>query len=290
MTARSRDTPPIDERFVFARDTWRQFHGLRLELPAPTQPQIDARLKIYQRVHEVAAVRHFGSASVLLAGVAKTLADFGPVFARAGSTTVDALMFAITCLVVVVAGMQALTRMRDATENRALARRVSVDSLPWSRVDSMFADIRDPDVRAYLADVRRQGRPLRRAEAAVAFERSRGGSPLADVSSTAFRRHVRGRPAVNAREFATGAACLAAILLVNQSMAAPATVLPSLFVLATWSLGDLLGSVVELSADPWELREGGSEARSLRATMMLDTSPPVAVVLAVTVLHLALAH
>lgn len=278
---------PDDRQFVLARDTWRQFHGLCLDRPAPTQPEIDARLKIYQRAHETTAMRNFGLASVLLAGIAKGLTDMGLAFGGAGASA-DPLLFIVTCLVIVVAGGHSLTRMRDAIDSRALARRVGVDSLAWPKVDSMFADIRDPDVRGYLADVRRQRRPLRRAEAAILYERGRGGSPARDVSTDAFRQHVRGRPAVTPREFATGAACAAAMLLVNQSMAEPAAVLPPLFVLGAWSLGDLLGSLVELHADPWELREGRHEARALRRMMILDLSPPSAIILAVTVLHLAL--
>lgn len=279
-------TTPDDERFVLARDTWRQFHGLCLDLPAPTQPEIDARLKLYQRAHEVGAIRHFGVASVLLAGIAKTLTEIGEVFSATTSTT-DVLLFVIACVVIVIAGLHSLTRMRDAVDARALARRIDVEPVQWSRIDSMFADVRDPDVRAYLDEVRRQGRSLRRAEAAVVFERARGATPVADVSDAAFRRHVRGRPAVLPREFLTGVACVAAVLLVNQSVADPAMVLPPLFVLAAWSFGDLLGSLVELRGDPWELSEGKQESRTVRRLLQLDLSPPVAIIIGVAVIHMA---
>lgn len=275
-----------DDAFALARDTWRQFHALCIDRPAPTQPVIDARLKLYQRAREVAAMRHFAGASLLLAGLAKALTDIGPAFQEAGSTT-DALLFAIACLVVVIAGVHALTQMRDAIDARAIARRIDVEPIPWSRVDSLFADTLDADVRGYLDDVRNQGRTLRRAETAVLFERARGGSAANDTSEAAFRRFVRGRPAVRRREFLTGAACIFAVLLVNQSVAEPIMLLPPLFVLAAWSLADLLGTLIELRTDPWELREGGAGAQALRATMQLDLSPPVAILLAVIAIHVA---
>jgi len=283
MTTES-PSPASDEAFVLARDTWRQFHALCIDRPAPTQPEIDARLKLYQRAHELGALRDFGVGTVLLAGVAMALTDMGLAFAGAAST-VDALLFGVACVVAVIAGLHALTRMRDAVDSRNLARRVGIDPVEWSRIDSMFADVRDPEVRAYLTEVRRQGRGLRRAEIAVLFERARGGSPASDASDEAFRRHVRGRPAVTPREFASGAACIVAALLVNQGMAQPAMVLPPLFVLGAWSFADLLGAAVMLHGDPWELREGGPAARRLRHLLALDLSPPAAIILAVVAVH-----
>lgn len=277
---------PDDERFLLARNTWRQFEGLWLDRPAPTQPVIDGRLRIYQRSREIAAMRHFGVASVLLAGVAKAIADMGSTFIHA-STGTDALLFAVTCVVMVVAGMHTLTRMRDAVEARNLARRIDVEPVQWARVDSLFADTRDPDVRAYIDDVRSQGRALRRAEAAILYERARGGSPFKDASDAAFRQRIRGRPAVQPREYATAALCVLALLLVNQQMTEPPMVLPPLVILAAWSLGDLLGNVVELLADPWELKDGGAASASLRRLLWFDLSPSVGVIFAVIVIHIA---
>lgn len=288
MTAPA-DRQPDDERFVLARDAWRQFHGLCLDRPAPTQPVIDARLKLYQRGREVAALRHFGVGSVLLAGIAKTLTEMGRAFGDTGSNT-NGMLFALTCVVIAVAGLHALMRMREAIDARRLARRIDVEPVEWSRVATLFADCRDPEVREYIDQVRRQGRSLRRAEAAVLYERARGGSALADASDEAFRRHVRARPAVLPREFLAGIACVAAILLVSQSMASPAAVLPPLFVLAAWSFADLLANLVDLRADPWELREGGAEARGLRRLQQMDLSPPLAVLLAIVVLHIAIGN
>ena len=284
----SDEPTPDDEHFLLARDAWRQFHALCLDRPAPTQPVIDARLKLYQRGREVAAMRNFGAALVLLAGIAKALTDMGPAFVEAASTT-DALLFAIACLVIVLAGVHALSRMREAIDARAIARRIDVEPIPWSRVDTLFADARDAAVRGYLDDVRRQGRSLRRAEAAVLFERARGGAPAQDTSDAAFRHFVRGRPAVQPREFATGAACIFAVLLINQSGAEPLMVLPPLFVLAAWAFADLLASLVELRADPWDLRAGGPAAQLLRRTIQLDLSPPVAILIAVIAIHVGVA-
>lgn len=279
---------PDDEPFVLAHGTWRQFHALCLDRPAPTQPEIDGRLKLYQRSREVAAMRHFGVATILLAGIAKTLTDMGRTYTGATDTT-GALLFVISCVVLVIAGVHCLTRMRDAVDARGIARRIDVEPVAWSRIDTLFADTRDPDVRAYLDGVRNQGRSLRRAEAAVAHERASGGAPAVDASAAAFHRFVRGRPAVLPREYAAGAACVIAVLLVNQSTAAPAMVLPPLFVLAAWSLGDLLGNLVELMSDPWELRDGGRESTLVRRLLMFDLSPSIAVILAVTAVHMAIA-
>lgn len=288
MTDVTPEVPPDDERFVLAHATWRQFHALCLDQPTPTQPEIDGRLKLYQRSREVAAMRHFGVATVLLAGIAKTLTDMGRAYANVADST-GALLFVVSCVVLVIAGAHCLTRMRDAVDARAIARRIDIDPVPWSRVDTLFADTRDADVRAYVDGVRQQGRSLRRAEAAVAYERASGGAAATDASPAAFRRFVRGRPAVLPREYAAGAACVLAVLLVNQSTAEPAMVLPPLFVLAAWSLGDLLGNLVEIINDPWELRDGGKESTLMRRLLMFDLSPSIAVILAVTAVHMAIA-
>jgi len=84
-----------DEQFEVALGAWRQFHGLHLDDDAPGQPEIDARLIRYQREQETGAVRDFGAAAMLLAGVGKALADGTRVFVHASSVT-DVLVFALT--------------------------------------------------------------------------------------------------------------------------------------------------------------------------------------------------
>lgn len=270
-------TDQDDDRFDIALAAWRQFHGLRLDLPAPTQPDIDARLARYQRAHETGALRDFGAATVLLAGIGKTLADSARVFATAGSP-LEILVFALTCALLVAAGVFSLSRLRRAIEHRQLAQGIGTESLPWSKADSMFADTRDTDVRAYLASVRSQGRPLRRAEAAVALERARGGVPLADASEHAFTTHLRQRAGVTPRELGTAAACLIAALAARMKGFEPAMLMPGLLLLGAWAFADLLGTTLQVVRDPWELAGGGARCRRVRLFLLADLVPEIAVI------------
>lgn len=281
----SRDT--TDRHFALARDTWRQFHGLWLDRHAPTQPEIDGRLMLYQRSAEAAALRDFAIASILLMAIGKVLIELAGVFAGI-ATTIDVILFLLTCLVLVITGGQSLMRLRTSVEQHALSRRVDVEGVDWSRIDSMLADVRDPAVRDYINGARRQGRRLRRAEVAVVLQRSRQGSPLTDLSDVAFRRHVRGRNGVLPREMLTGAACMLAVLLAGIPTTDAGMLLPPLFLLAAWSFGDLLGSILALYMDPWELRSGGRDAQRLRRAQVMDLSPPLAILLGVVAIHIAL--
>ena len=118
--------------------------------------------------------------------------------------TAETLVYLLTCVLVIAVGLRSLTHLRSAVEHHAMAQRISVDSVEWSKADSMFADTREPGVREYCQAVRSQGRPLRRAEAAVALERGRGTPPLSDTGMDAFCAHVReGQAGASRRDFAT---------------------------------------------------------------------------------------
>lgn len=270
-------TDQEDGQFDIALAAWRQYHGLQLEVPAPTQPDVDARLARYQRAHETGALRDFGAATVLLAGIGKALADSARVFATAG-TPLEILVFALTCVLLVATGVFSLSRLRRALEHRTLAQRIGTESVPWSKADSMFADTRDADVRAYLASVRSQGRPLRRAEAAVALERARGGAPLADASEQAFTAHLRGRAGVTRRELGTAAACLIAALAARIQGFEPDMLLPGLLLLGAWAFADLFGTTLQVVRDPWGLAGGGARCRRARLLLLADLVPEVAVI------------
>lgn len=270
-------TDQDDDQFDIALAAWRQFHGLYLDVPAPTQPDVDARLARYQRAHETGALRDFGAATILLAGIGKALADSTRIFATAG-TPEEILVFALTCALLVATGVFSLSRLRRAVEHRTLAQRIGTESVPWSKADSMFADTRDPDVRAYLASVRSQGRALRRAEAAVALERARGGTPLADGSEHAFAAHLRGRSGVTQRELGTAAACLIAALAARMQGFEPEVLMPGLLLLGAWAFADLLGTMLQVVRDPWELAGGGAQCRRLRLFLLADLVPEVAVI------------
>jgi len=266
-----------DGQFELAYASWRQLHGLFLEVPAPTQPDMDARLARYQRAHETDALRDFGAATVVLAGIGKTLADSTRFFGGAGSV-LEALIFLLTCVLLVAAGIFSLARLRRAVEHRRLAQRIGTESVPWSRADSMFADTRDPDVRAYLQSVRGQTRALRRAEAAVALERARGGGPLADASEQAFAAHVRGRDGVTRRELATALLCLVSALAAGTVQFDPDVLVPGLLLLGTWAFADLLATTLQLVRDPWTLSGGGNRCRRLRLALAGDLVTEVAVI------------
>lgn len=270
-------TDQDDDQFDIALAAWRQFHALHLDLPAPTQPDVDARLARYQRAHETGALKDFGAATVLLAGIGKALADSTRIFATAGST-LEILVFALTCALLVTAGVFSLSRLRRAVEHRNLAQGIGTESVPWSKADSMFADTRDPDVRAYLASVRAQGRPLRRAEAAVALERARGGAPLTDASEQAFTADLRGRAGVTQRELGTAAACLIAALAARMEGFEPEVLMPGLLLLGVWAFADLLGTTLQVVRDPWQLAAGGPRCRRVRLLLLADVVPEVAVI------------
>ena len=155
-----------DDQFELAHGAWRQFHALSLDDEAPTQPENDARLLRYQRAQETSAIRDFGAAAMLLAGIGKALVDGMQGFVHAHSGT-EILVFALTCALLVVVGVHSLWRVRRAAEHRTLAQGIGTESVPWSKVDSMFADSRDPAVRDYLQSMRSQGRAPRRAALTV---------------------------------------------------------------------------------------------------------------------------
>ena len=269
-----------DPQFEVALGAWRQFQGLCLDNDAPTQPEVDARLLRYQRAQETGALRDFGAAAMLLAGVGKGLADGTRVFLHATGVT-EVLVFALTCALIAAIGIHSLARVRRAVEQRTLAQRIGTESVAWSKVDSLFADTRDPAVRAYLQGVRAQGRPLRRAETAVLLERARGGRPLDDVGTGAFREYVRGRSGPSRRELGTALACLVAAAATNLPDFEPATLMPALLMLGAWCFADMLGTVLQLVLDPWALRGGGGASRRLRLELAGDLVPQLAVILAV---------
>ena len=269
-----------DRQFELSQGAWRQFHGLYLDEPAPPQPVIDARLLRYQRANETAALRDFGAAAMLLAGVGKALADGARVFGHA-DTAAGIMVFLLTCVLIVVVGVQSLWRVRRAVQHRALAQRIGTESLPWSKVDSMLADCRDPAVREYLQSVRAQGRTLRRAEAAVLLERARGSRPFEDGGPVAFRHHVRGRAGASRLEIGTALACLVAAAATNLPDFEPDLLLPALLLLGAWCLADMLGTALQLVLDPWAVRGGGPSSRRLRLELAGDLIPQVAVILAV---------
>ncbi len=280
-----------DEHFATAHAAWRQFHGLRLELPAPPQPEIDGRLMRYRRGHEAGAVRDFAAGSLLLAGIGKALADVTVAFTSgAGVGDAEALVFLLTCVLVLAVGIRSLAYLRHAVEHYGMAQRIGTDTIDWNRADSMLADMRDIDARAYCQEVRAQGRPLRRAEAAVALERGRGTPPLTDTDAEAFVAHLReGRAGPSRREFATAALCLLAVASTHAPAFNVMALLPALLLLGIWCFTDLLGPLVQLLLDPWQLRGGGSACRRLRLALLADLAPPAAVVLVVIATATAIA-
>lgn len=268
--------------------SWRQFHGLCLDLPAPDAREIDARLRIYQRAHEMAAMRDFGAALLLVGAIGRALLDGSRVFT--GMTSVfDGLVFGLTCALLVVVGLQALLRLRRAMEQRALARGIGLDSLPWQKVESLFADTRSMAAREYLQEVRLQGRTPRRAEIAVALERAQGRPPLEDTSVHAFARHARDRNGTLGRQIATALACLAAVLLTGTGAVQGELLLPAMVLFGGWALSGLLGNLLQLVFDPWDLRGGDGSCRPVRMLVAADLLPELAVVLAVIATSVRLA-
>lgn len=270
-----------DDKFATAHAAWRQFHGLRLELPAPLQPEIDGRLMRYRRGHEAGAVRDFAAGTLLLAGIGKALADITVAF-TAGVGGAEALVYLLTCALVLAVGTRSLAYLRNATEHYGMAQRIGTDSIDWNRADAMLADIRDIDVRAYCQEVRALGRSLRRAEAAVALERGRGTPPLAETDPGAFVAYLReGRTGPSRREFATAALCLLAVAATHAPEFNVMALFPGLLLLGIWCLTDLIGPLVQLLLDPWQLRGGGAACRRLRLALLTDLAAPAAVVLVV---------
>lgn len=267
---------------------WRQFHGLCLDLPAPDAREIDGRLRIYQRAHEVAAMRDFGAALLLVGAIGRALLDGSRVF-TAMTSVFDGLVFGLTCALLAVVGVQALQRLRQTMEQRALARGIGLDSLPWHKVESLFADTRSMEVREYLQEVRLQGRPLRRAEVAMALERGQGRPPLEDTTMSAFARHVRDRNGILGRQIATALACLIALLLTGTGAVDGRLLLPAMVLFGGWALSGLLATLLQLVLDPWGLRGGDGSCRPIRMLMAADLLPELAVVLAVIATSVRLA-
>ncbi|MDX1609051.1 MAG: hypothetical protein R3225_02900 [Halofilum sp. (in: g-proteobacteria)] len=262
--------------------SWRQFHALCLDLPAPAGAAIDTRLRIYRRAHEVAALRDFGIALLLVAAVGRALLDGTRVFLSM-ATVLDGLVFGLTCTLAVVVGTRALQRLRQAMEARALVHGIGLDSLPWQKVESLFADTRVAAVREYLQSVREQGRTPRRAEVAVALERARGRPALDDAGSGAFGRHLRDRDGALPRQIATACACLVALLLAATGWVEGRLFLPALILFGGWALAGVLACALQLALDPWQLRLGGPAATRIRAALAADLLPELALVLVLIV-------
>lgn len=260
--------------------SWRQFHALCLDLPAPDANAIDARLRLYRRAQEVGALRESGAAVLLVAALGRALLDGTRAFVHMGSV-LDGLVFGLTCVLLVIVGSQALRRSRRALEHRALARGIGTDTIPWAKAESLFASVRSPEVREYLQSVREQGRPLRRAEAAVALERGDGRPPLEDAGKAGFLHQLRAREGVLTRQIGTACACLVALLLVGAAGVEGALFLPALSLLGGWTLAGMLSAGLQVVLDPWDLRAAGPDWHRVRATLAADVVPELAVLLAV---------
>jgi len=261
-------------------ESWRQFHALCLDLPAPDANTIDDRLRLYRRAQEVGALRESGAAVLLVAALGRALLDGTQVFVHMANV-LDGLVFGLTCTLLAIVGTRVLQRSRRALEHRALARGISNDTISWAKAESLFASVGSPEVRGYLQSVREQGRPLRRAEAAVALERGNGRPPLEDAGHTGFLRHLRAREGVLTRQIAAACACLAALLLARLSGVEGALFLPALSLLGGWTLAGMLSALLQILFDPWDLRAAGPEWNRVRATLAADVVPDLAVLLAV---------
>lgn len=260
--------------------SWRQFHALCLDLPAPEANAIDNRLRLYRRAQEVGTLRESGAAVLLVAALGRALLDGTRVFAHM-ATVLDGLVFGLTCTLLVVVGTRALQRTRRALEHRALAHGIGTDTIPWAKAESLFASVSSPEVREYLQSVREHGRPLRRAEAAVALERANGRPPLENADPAGFIGHLRAREGVLARQITAASACLVALLLVRVSGIEGNLFLPALSLLAGWTLAGMLNGLLQIALDPWDLRAAGPEWTRIRATLAADIVPDLAVLLAI---------
>lgn len=281
------DQPPDDEAFELAYASWRQFFALRLDRPVPTQPEIDARLLRYRRAQESGALAEFGTALVLAAGIAQALSAVSASVA-AVATGAEIIVLVLSGLLVVVLAGQAFQRVRSAFEYRALAQRIDTDTLDTERLRALFADIRDSDVRQYIQEVLAQGRLLRKAEAAIALDRGRGAEGPSDASRRAFEHRVRGRRGVSAHEIGIALGCLVVVIAASGRDVEGTILLPALYLLAASALTELPRTVLQLTVDPWQLRDGGAACRRLRFALLSDLLPPVAVFLAVVVTATAL--
>lgn len=281
--------PQDDETFELAYGAWRQFFALRLDLPAPTQPEIDARLLRYRRAHEADGLADFGAALVLAAGMARALAGVTELVSRV-NTAPEILIFLLSSLLLLALAGHSLNRLRSAFEHRALAQRIDVEPLDHRRLESMFADVRAEAVRAYVQEVLSQGRPLRRAEAAIALDRGRGAEGPEDASREAFVLAVRGRSGAHAREIGIAAICLLGVLALRVPGVDPVTLLPGLYLLGAAVLSALPHTVLQLAVDPWGFTVGGTACRRVRAGLLADLLPQCALFAAVVLTAAALAH
>jgi|AntRauTorcE11898_2_1112593.scaffolds.fasta_scaffold00964_4 hypothetical protein len=281
------DHGPDDERFELAWGAWRQFFALRLDHPPPTQPEIDARLIRYRRAHEALGLARFGAALVLAAGITQSLSISTGTVPRL-TTASEVLVLLLSGLLLVVLAHLAFQHARAALEHRSLAQRIDVEPLDMHRLDTLFADVRDLDVREYIQGVLAQGRPLRKAEAAVALDRGRGARGLDDDSRAAFIHNVRDRRGVQGREIAIAAACLVVALAARSPELDGTTFLPGMFLLGAVSVMDLPRTVIQLTVDPWQLAGGGPACRRLRTQLLTDSLPQLAVFLATVVTATAL--
>lgn len=261
-------------------ESWRQFHALCLDLPAPDANTIDYRLRLYRRAQEVGALCESGAAVLLVAALGRALLDGTRVFVHMASV-LDGLVFGLTCTLLVIVGTRVLQRTRRALEHRALARGIGTDTIPWAKAESLFASVGSLEVREYLQSVREQGRPLRRVEAAVALERGNGRAPLEDAGHTGFVRHLRAREGVLVRQITAASTCLVALLLARVSGIEGALFLPALSLLGGWTLAGMLSALLQIALDPWDLRPAGPEWNRVRATLAADVVPDLAVLLAI---------
>lgn len=275
-----KEDAPDDESFELAYAAWRQFFALCLDRPAPTQPEIDARLIRYRRAQEAASLSEFGGALILAGGIAQSLSGA----ASAVDTItggVEILVFLLSGLLLVALANRAFQRVRAALEYRALGQRIDTEVVESERLGALFAEVRDPEVRTYLRDALGQGRLLRRAEAAVALDRGRGAGGLDDASRAAFTLALRGRRGVRGEEIAIAAACLIATLAATSPQVDGTVFLPALYMLGATALAGLPHNVLQLAVDPWQLAGGGPSCRRLRLALLADLLPPLAVFIAV---------
>lgn len=282
------DDAPDDERFELAWGAWRQFFALRLDHPPPTQPEIDARLIRFRRAHEAGGLARFGTALALAAGIAQALSLSTATVPRI-TTASEVLVLLLSGLLLVALAHLTFQHARAALEHRAMAQRIDVEPLDTQRLETLFADVRDPVAREYVQGVLAQGRPLRKAEAAVALDRGRGARGLDDDSRAAFIHEVRNRRGVRGREIAIAAACLVVALATRSPTIDGGTFLPAMFLFGAATLMDLPRTVIQLAVDPWQLAGGGPACRRLRLQLLTDLVPQLAVFLAVVVTATALA-
>ncbi len=281
------ENAPDDERFELAWGAWRQFFALRLDRPAPTQPEIDGRLIRFRRAHEALGLARFGAALALAAGIAQALSISTGTVPRI-TTASEVLVLLLSGLLLVALAHLAFQHARAALEHRTLAQRIDVEPLDMQRLETLFADVRAPEVREYVQSVLAQGRPLRKAEAAVVLDRGRGARGLDDDSRAAFIHEVRNRRGVRGREIAIAAACLVVALAARSPEIDAYTFLPGMFLLGAATLIDLPRTVIQLAVDPWQLAGGGPACRRLRLQLLTDLLPQLAVFLAVVVTATAL--